>query len=417
MAGPECDVLVIGAGVVGLASAAALARAGRSVVVVERHDGFGRETTSRNSQVLHAGLYYPSGTWKARLCVAGSRALYARCQREGIPHRRIGKLVVATAPAEIATLERLRALGAGNGAPDLVLLDADAVRRMEPSVSAIAALHSPATGIIDAHALCLSFAAEAETHGAALALGREVVAIEAARLGFRVVAQNAKGERESLHAAAVVNAAGLASDRIAALAGIDVDARGLRQHPCKGDYFALAPGAPLHFERLVYPVPAGAAAEPSSSPAAEPSSSPGLGVHLTLDLGGRVRFGPDAEYVDRIDYAVDPGKVESLRARSAALSPHTARGMAHARSGGHSTQTRGARPGVPRLCHRRGVGERHARLREPRRHRVAGTHRVTRDRGTRRRVARRDLISARATRPRRRCCRRRRSCGARRALR
>ena len=300
MAGPECDVLVIGAGVVGLASAAALARAGRSVVVVERHDGFGRETTSRNSQVLHAGLYYPSGSWKARLCVAGSRALYARCQRENIPHRRIGKLVVATVPAEIATLERLRALGAENGAPDLVLLDADAVRRMEPQVRAIAALHSPATGIIDAHALCLSFAAEAETHGAALALGREVVAIEPARPGFRVVAQNAKGERESLHAAAVVNAAGLASDRIAALAGIDVDARGLRQHPCKGDYFALAPGAPLHFERLVYPVPAGA----------------GLGVHLTLDLGGRVRFGPDAEYVDRIDYAVDPAKAE-LFARAA----------------------------------------------------------------------------------------------------
>ena len=302
MGKPECDVLVIGAGVVGLATAAALARAGRSVVVVERHDGFGRETTSRNSQVLHAGLYYPSGTWKARLCVAGSRALYARCQREGIPHRRIGKLLVATTDAEIATLERLRSLGTENGAPDLALLDADAVRRMEPSVSAIAALHSPATGIIDAHALCLSFAAEAEAHGAALALGREVVAIEPARPGFRVVAQHANGERESLDAAAVVNAAGLASDRIAALAGIDVDARGLRQHLCKGDYFALAPGAPLHFERLVYPVPAGSAAEPSS-PA-------GLGVHVTLDLGGRVRFGPDAEYVDRIDYAIDPGKAE-----------------------------------------------------------------------------------------------------------
>ncbi len=302
MGKPECDVLVIGAGVVGLACAAALARAGRSVVVVERHDGFGRETTSRNSQVLHAGLYYPSNSWKARLCVAGSRALYVRCRREGIPHRRIGKLVVATAPAEIAALERLHALGSENGAPDLALLDADSVRRMEPSVRAIAALHSPATGIIDAHALCLSFAAEAEAHGAALALGREVVAVEPAQPGFRVVAQDAHGGRESLGAAAVVNAAGLASDHIAALAGIDVDARGLRQHPCKGDYFALAPGAPLRFERLVYPVPAGAAAEPSSSP--------GLGVHVTLDLGGRVRFGPDAEYVDRIDYAVDPGKAE-----------------------------------------------------------------------------------------------------------
>ena len=300
--GSECDVLVIGAGIVGLATAAALARAGRSVVVVERHEGFGRETTSRNSQVLHAGLYYPAGSWKARHCVAGSRALYARCEREGIPHRRLGKLVVAVEAAEVATLERLRALGTENGAPDLAIVDATVVTRMEPSVRAVAALHSPATGIVDAHALCLSFAAEAEAHGAAIALGREVVAIEAARAGYRVVAQDAKGARESLVAAAVVNAAGLASDRIAALAGLDVDACGLRQHPCKGDYFALAPGAPLRFEHLVYPVPAGAAAGPASSP--------GLGVHVTLDLGGRVRFGPDAEYVDRLDYAVDPGKAE-----------------------------------------------------------------------------------------------------------
>ncbi len=293
---PECDVLVIGAGIIGLATAAALARAGRSVVVVERHDGFGRETTSRNSQVLHAGLYYPSASWKAQLCVAGSRALYARCERERIPHRRVGKLVVAVEHAEVATLERLRALGSENGAPDLAILDAAAVTRMEPSVRAIAALHSPATGIVDAHALCLSFAAEAEAHGAAIALGREVVAIEAAQPGYRVVAQDAKGARETLGAAAVVNAAGLASDQIAALAGLDIDACRLRQHLCKGDYFALAPGAPLHFSRLVYPVPASA----------------GLGVHVTLDLGGRVRFGPDAEYVDRIDYAVDAAKAESF---------------------------------------------------------------------------------------------------------
>ena len=250
---------MIGAGVVGLARAAALARAGRSVVVVERHDGFGRETTSRNSQVLHAGLYYPAGSWKARLCVAGSRALYARCERDGIPHRRLGKLVVAVGagrsrdartPARARHRER-RARISRSSTPL-------PCARMEPDVRAVAALHSPATGIVDAHALCLSFAAEAEAHGAAIALGREVVAIEAARPGYRVVAQDATGERESLGAAAVVNAPVSTSDRVAALAGIDVDARGLRQHPCKGDYFALAPGAPLHFERLVYPVPAGA---------------------------------------------------------------------------------------------------------------------------------------------------------------
>jgi L-2-hydroxyglutarate oxidase LhgO len=165
-------------------------------------------------------------------------------------------------------------------------------------VRAVAALVSPATGIVDAHALALSWAAEAESHGAALALGRTVVAIEPVSPGYRVVATDAHGERESIGAAAVVNAAGLAADRVAAMAGVDVDARGLRLHPCKGDYFALAPSAPLHFDCLIYPVPGVA----------------GLGVHVTLDLGGRVRFGPDATYVDALDYAVDPAKADAFAA-------------------------------------------------------------------------------------------------------
>lgn len=286
------DVVVIGAGVIGAATAAALARAGRSVVVIERHDGVARETTSRNSQVIHAGLYYPADSLKARFCVAGREQLYARCERLGIAHRRTGKLVVAVDESEVATLDRICTLGTENGAPDLALVDAAEVRRREPDVRAVAALWSPATGIVDAHAYTLSFVAEAEACGAVFALGRTVVAIEPAGPGYRVVAAAASGERESIAAAAVVNAAGLASDRIAALAGIDVDARGLRLHLCKGDYFALAPSAPLRFTHLVYPVPVHA----------------GLGVHATLDLGGRVRFGPDTEYVDAIDYAVRADK-------------------------------------------------------------------------------------------------------------
>jgi L-2-hydroxyglutarate oxidase LhgO len=292
------DALVVGAGIVGLAVAEALAKSGRSVVVVERHGWIARETSSRNSQVIHAGLYYPAGSWKARSCVAGREALYARCARETIPHRRLGKLVVAVEPGEIATLERLHALGTENGAPGLALIDADAVRRLAPDVRAVAALDSPATGIVDAHALALSFAAGAERHGAALAFDREVIAIERVTQGYRVVARGAGGARESIRAAAVVNAAGLASDAVAALAGIDVDARGLRLRPCKGDYFALAPSAPLRFEQLVYPVP----------------GATGLGVHVTLDLAGRVRFGPDATYVDRLDYAVDPARAADFAA-------------------------------------------------------------------------------------------------------
>jgi L-2-hydroxyglutarate oxidase LhgO len=292
----EFDVAIVGAGAVGLAVAALLAHRGRSVVILEHEAGIARGTTSRNSQVLHAGLYYPEDSWKARLCVAGRARLVERCIRLGIPYRLLGKLVVAVAAAEIPALERIHALGTANGAPGLELLEAIAVRRLEPALRSRAALHSPATGIIDAHALCVSWLAEAEAHGAVVALRHEVVALEHERTGWRVGVLEPDGARVDLCCAAVVNAAGLGSDRIAALAGIDVDACGWRQHPCKGDWFAVAPGAPLRVERLVYPVPSGA----------------GLGVHVTLDLGGRMRLGPDAEYVDAIRYDVDAAKATAF---------------------------------------------------------------------------------------------------------
>lgn len=302
---PELDVAIVGAGAVGLASAAALAAAGRSVAVLERGAGIARETTSRNSQVLHAGLYYPAGSWKARLCREGRERIYERCERQGLPHRRIGKLVVAVEEGERAALERLRALGSENGAPGLEIVGAAEVRRLEPAVRAVAALRSPDTGIVDAHALCLSWLAEAEAHGAWLALRHELVGIERRPGGYRVEAIDPDGGRATLECAALVNAAGLDSDRVATLAGIDVDARGWRLRPCKGDYFALAPGAPLRVGRLVYPLPAGA----------------GLGIHVTLDLGGRIRFGPDAEYVDRARYDVDPAKAEGFAAAAGRYLP------------------------------------------------------------------------------------------------
>lgn len=302
---PEFDVAIVGAGAVGLAVAAALARHGRSVVILEHEAGIARGTTSRNSQVLHAGLYYPEGSWKARLCVAGREQLVARCTRLGLPHRQLGKLVVAVEPAELPVLERLHALGTANGAPGLALLDGDAVRRLEPAVQAVAALHSPATGILDAHALCVSWLAEAEAHDAVLALRHEVVSLESDGTGWRVGVLEPDGGHAVLACAAVVNAAGLASDRIAALAGLDIDACGWRQHPCKGDWFAVSPGAPLRVQRLVYPVPSGA----------------GLGVHVTLDLGGRMRLGPDAEYVEAIRYDVDPAKATAFAAAAGRFLP------------------------------------------------------------------------------------------------
>lgn len=292
----DVDVAVVGAGIVGLAAAAALARRGRSVLVLERREAIARETTSRNSEVVHAGLYYPPGSLKAVLCRAGREALYERCERLGIPHRRVGKLVVATSDAEVAILEGLLRRGAENGAPDLELIDGRAVAAAEPAVRAVAALRSPGTGIVDAHALATSYAAEAEANGAAIALRTEVVGIDAAPGGFRVRVADADGAPATLACAALVNAAGLASDRIAALAGIDVAARGLRLHFCKGDYFSLDPGAALRLSRLVYPVPAKA----------------GLGIHATIGLAGRIRFGPDTEYVAAPRYDVDPAKAASF---------------------------------------------------------------------------------------------------------
>jgi L-2-hydroxyglutarate oxidase LhgO len=293
---PGFDVAVIGAGVVGLAAAASLARRGRSVVILERNDDIAREGTSRNSEVIHAGLYYPEGSWKARTCAAGREALYARCATWRVPHRRLGKLVVASDAAELPALERLLARGRANGAGALEIIDGARVRVLEPAVRAHAALVSPETGIVDAHAYASSFLAEAEAHGATLVRRATLQGLAPERGGYRLDAECA-GERQGVWAASVVNAAGLASDEVAALAGLDVDALGYRIHPCKGDYFALAPGRALRLCRLVYPVPSG----------------PGLGIHATLDLGGRIRFGPDAHYVaSRTDLRVDPAGAEAF---------------------------------------------------------------------------------------------------------
>lgn len=295
----EIDVVVIGAGIVGLASAAAATDAGRSVVVVERNSQIAQESTSRNSGVIHAGIYYPPGSLKALLCTEGRELVYARCRSWRIPHQRLGKLIVATDEAEIATLEALEANARANGVPGLEMLEGREVARREPWVRARAALHSAQTGIVDAHALALSYQAEAEEHGAVIVLRSAVEAIEPAGALYRVETIGEDGSRAGLLCAAVVNAAGLASAEIAALAGIDTQEAGYRLRFCKGDYFSLHPGTELQLGQLIYPVPAAGGA---------------LGVHATLGLAGRIRFGPDAEFVDRIDYALDAGKSKAFAA-------------------------------------------------------------------------------------------------------
>jgi L-2-hydroxyglutarate oxidase LhgO len=297
--GPESgfDVAIVGAGVVGLAIGAALARTGRSVLVLERESGIARGVTSRNSEVIHAGIYYPRDSLKARLCVEGREALYAYCAAKRVGHRRLGKLIVATREAEEAIVEDLLERGRANGVPGLECLDRKAIRALEPEVEARLALHSPETGIVDGHALCLALLAELEDAGGVLALGRSVRALSPRSFGFCIEVEGSDGAREEIDAGLVVDAAGLDADRVAELAGLDVDALCWRQHPCKGDYFALAPGVRVGIRRLIYPVPQQA----------------GLGIHATLDLAGRVRFGPDAEYVATLDYAVDAAKSVAFR--------------------------------------------------------------------------------------------------------
>ncbi len=299
------EAVVVGAGVVGLAVAAALARSGRSVLVLERESGIARGITSRNSEVVHAGLYYPRESLKAELCVAGREALYAYCAAHGVGHRRCGKLVVATRDTEEATLEDLLRRGRANGVAGLELIDRSAVRGLEPEVEARLALWSPESGIVDGHGLCSALLAEAESHGAVLALGLRLLGLEPRGHGWRLEVAHDDGRHESVDAGMVVDAAGLAADRVAELAGLDVDALGWRLHPCKGDYFALGPGVRLRLEHLVYPVPERA----------------GLGIHATLDLAGRVRLGPDARYVTTLDYSVDADRAGAFREAAARYLP------------------------------------------------------------------------------------------------
>lgn len=291
------DVVVIGAGVIGLSAAVALSKAGRSVLILERESGIARGITSRNSEIIHAGLYYPVGSRKADLCVRGRERLYAWCAEKRIAARRLGKLIVATRPEEESILDDLLARGRENGVAGLERIDQREIARLEPEVVAKHALYSRETGIVDGQGFCLSLLAAAESNGAVLSLGRSVASLDARPFGWQIEVVAAGESAERIDAGLVVDAAGLDADRIAELAGLDVDRLGWRQHPCKGDYFSLAPAARIRLERLIYPVPQQA----------------GLGIHVTLDLAGRIRFGPDAEYVGEI--AIDSFKVDPAKAR------------------------------------------------------------------------------------------------------
>jgi L-2-hydroxyglutarate oxidase LhgO len=301
----DTPLTIVGAGVVGLAVAARLAPRFPETVVLERHERHGTETSSRNSEVVHAGLYYPAGSRKARLCVRGNGLLYDLCQRRDIPHRRTTKLVVAAAPGETDDLERLLALGHANGAP-VSMLTGDECRRLEPAVPAVAGLLSPTTGIVSAHGLMDALLQEARRHGTILQNRAELVGVERRDHDYRLEVRTPDG-LESLTSERVVNAAGLDSDTVAALAGIDVASAGYRLHWWKGSYFAVAGAKARLVARLVYPTP-------------NPVS---LGIHAILGLDGRLRFGPDADHLPerRHDYSVDEAKRAAFGAAVRRLLP------------------------------------------------------------------------------------------------
>lgn len=285
----ECTV--IGAGVVGLSVARALAARGREVLVLEAAPAIGTGISARNSEVIHAGIYYPTGSLKARLCVAGRKALYPYCEARGIAHRRCGKLIVASDAAQCAALQQLADKAAANGVDDLTWLDADAIRQREPALRAVAALHSPSTGIVDSHALMLSLLGDAQRDGAVLALKTPVLSGECTASGLQLQTPELR-----IASRFVVNCAGLGAQALAhRFSGLPAAAIP-PLHLAKGNYFALQGRTP--FRHLIYPAP----------------EAHGLGVHLTLDLAGQARFGPDVEWVEREDYTVNTQRAEAFYA-------------------------------------------------------------------------------------------------------
>ncbi len=283
------DVLVVGAGIVGLAVGRALALRGHAVIVAESADAFGTGVSSRSSEVIHAGMYYPTGSLRARHCVEGARRLYAYCDTHGIPHRACGKLIVAADDGEAEAIAALRERGEANGVPELALLDPTEARRLEPNLDCRLALHSPRTGIIDSHALMLALLGEIEDRGGALALRTPVDRL--ARVANQWQAAFGGAEPGAMDFDAVVNAAGFGAPALASHTdGYPAEAVP-RLHIARGNYFGCT-GKPA-FSRLIYPAP---------------RIDGGLGIHLTLDLNGRVRFGPDVEWLDAPDYRVDPGR-------------------------------------------------------------------------------------------------------------
>lgn len=288
----DADLTIIGAGVIGLAIASEFADNKLRLYILEKNGSHGLGISSRNSEVIHAGIYYPYGSLKANLCIEGRELIYETCKKENIPHRRLGKLIIATSANEISAIEELLQNGTGNGVKCISILDQRQIRQIEPAIKAVGALFSPDTGVLSAHGLMDYYLRKAKNKGAEIAFGTEVKGIGRVQDGYHISTFNTAGEVFEFTSERVINAAGLQSDIVAKMTGTDYS-----HEYCKGDYFSISTAGPDIVKRLIYPVPE--------------KDHVGLGVHLTIDLNGRMRLGPDAVYIDRIeDYKVDCNKCD-----------------------------------------------------------------------------------------------------------
>ncbi len=285
----RANIVIIGGGVVGLAIAAELSKDNEGVFVFEKNKRLGQEVSSHNSGVVHSGIHYPKNSLKAKLCVAGNKMIYDICTKRGLPFKRLGKLTVANSENEFRQIELLKKQGEENGVDGLEVLDSEEVRKMEPAIRAEQALYSPSSGIIEPDYLLEYYKSLTRINGGVIVPDTEVKSVKNRDTGYEIGGRNG-GSNFSLMANTIINSAGLGADRIAEIAGMDIEALGYRLHFCKGDYFRIADRPPV--SHLVYPVPDG----------------PGLGIHLTPDLSGSVKMGPNAYYVSNLDYRVESSK-------------------------------------------------------------------------------------------------------------
>ncbi len=291
----QTNITIIGAGVVGLAVACRLVERFKNIVVIEKYPGFGQETSSRNSEVIHAGIYYPGDSLKARLCVEGRNLLYSFCKKHNISCKKTGKLIVAADESEMDILEELYNQGKCNGVDDLMLYDKSDIQKIEPHIKAYAGIYSPSTGIMDTHGFMKSLEALAKNNKVMFAYGCEAVGIDKTQHGYEIEVLDTNGERLKIATRILINCAGLSSDTVAQMAGIDIEREKYKLHYSKGEYFTVNTRG-INIAHLVYPVPA----------------ETSLGIHTVLDLQGQLKLGPNAFYVDTLGYDVDVSHKEEF---------------------------------------------------------------------------------------------------------